>query len=154
MDKNVTVINWISWRWVLSHTTITIQFFPGNILTHNVTSIQFFARNWTTSWHQYNLKPEIDPQCNINTILSQNLAHNVIPIQFLRELAQQCRLKLMPKPTLANYDRIIIKICLGRLMCNQNKTPHSFLVLVPQPTPLPPHVRKKTEFEFCNLFWV
>ena len=37
--------------WVLSHTTITIQFFPGKILTNNVTSTIFLAKNWTTMWH-------------------------------------------------------------------------------------------------------
>ena len=46
--------------WVLSHTTITIQFFPGNILTHNVTSIRIFARNWTPTWHQRYFFDKID----------------------------------------------------------------------------------------------
>ena len=35
--------------WVLSSTTITKQFFSGNILNNNVTSIQFFCRNCTTT---------------------------------------------------------------------------------------------------------
>ena len=58
--------------WVLSHTTITIQFFPGNILTNNVTSTIFLAKNWTTTWHQHYFLTKFTPQYNINDILSPN----------------------------------------------------------------------------------
>ena len=58
--------------WVLSNTTITIQFFAGNILTNNVTSIQFFCRKWSTMWHQRYFLTKLRPQYNINGILSVN----------------------------------------------------------------------------------
>ena len=58
--------------WVLSNTTITIQFFSGNILTNNVTSIQFFFRKWSTMLHQWYSLTNLRPQYNTNGILSVN----------------------------------------------------------------------------------